>query len=168
VSTLVVWNDYGWINCRVHSRIRHVKDQTALLPWCKSLLLGIYRRGSLSLHCQTLMGSRANICCTIVLLAYPFLCIGTATVIGAIGKPGVSDLGNKVDCHQRLLITAAQSHNQLLKVGSILALVAPISMLLFFAWTQLPWGRCTMYTIPGDESSVDINPSGSDGSGDSV
>ncbi|OBZ71094.1 hypothetical protein A0H81_08774 [Grifola frondosa] len=70
----------------------------------------------------TLMGSRSNICCTLVLIAYPFICMGVSTIIGAFG----------------LLVAAWISQDRLVKFGVAWILILPASLILVFAWTQRP------------------------------
>ncbi|EIM82463.1 uncharacterized protein STEHIDRAFT_64960, partial [Stereum hirsutum FP-91666 SS1] len=37
-------------------------------------------------HRDSLMASRSHVCCTLIFLTYPFITIGTSTVVMAMGK----------------------------------------------------------------------------------
>ncbi|KIJ44689.1 hypothetical protein M422DRAFT_251996 [Sphaerobolus stellatus SS14] len=69
---------------------------------------------------ETLMGSRSRICCTLILVAYPFFSVGLSTIILAIG----------------LLAAAFQSANPIIRNGCIFVLLMPCSLIPIFAWTQ--------------------------------
>lgn len=84
-----------------------------------ALLFGL-AKCSASYFRDTLMGTRSSICCTLTLLAYPFVCIGVATSIGATG----------------LFVAAWNSKDRLFRIGFVFVLLIPVSLVFVFAWTQ--------------------------------
>ncbi|KAF7437465.1 hypothetical protein PC9H_004305 [Pleurotus ostreatus] len=72
--------------------------------------------------CSTLMATRSKVLCTFVLIAYPFVTVGIATALAALG----------------FVVASLQSNDLVMNIGSIILLMLPICLLFVFAWTQLP------------------------------
>lgn len=107
-----------------------------------STMLFVMSKCTASWFRETLMASRSRICCTLVLIAYPFICIGVATSVGAIG----------------LLVAAWSSQDQIVRIGCTFVLLVLVSLIFVFAWTQCPPRKfqtsCGQYTSVGSSGRL--------------
>ncbi|KAJ8703401.1 hypothetical protein PTI98_002025 [Pleurotus ostreatus] len=87
--------------------------------------------------CSTLMATRSKVLCTFVLIAYPFVTVGIATALAALG----------------FVVASLQSNDLVMNIGSIILLMLPICLLFVFAWTQLPL-LCARDSLHSAEPSV--------------
>ncbi|EIM89499.1 uncharacterized protein STEHIDRAFT_108221 [Stereum hirsutum FP-91666 SS1] len=69
---------------------------------------------------QTLMGTRSHVCCTLLLITYPFLSMGFATAVGTIG----------------LLLAAWNSEDNIIRIGCAFVVLVPASLAFVGMWTQ--------------------------------
>ncbi|KAA1477606.1 hypothetical protein DENSPDRAFT_615771 [Dentipellis sp. KUC8613] len=92
---------------------------------------------------ETLMGSRSRVCCTLIIVAYPFVMIGAATVILALG----------------LLAAAWRSQDPVLHTGGPFMVLVPCMLIPMFLHTQMGgdvfvWGSTIWIKMRGVVSCV--------------
>ncbi|KAA1477605.1 hypothetical protein DENSPDRAFT_786865 [Dentipellis sp. KUC8613] len=98
-----------------------------------SAMLFVMAKCQAEWFCKTMMGSRLRVCCTLIIIAYPFFCIGVSTTIFSFG----------------FLLAGWHSHDPLLRTGCVFLLLVPCLMIPLFMYTQMRGLRHTWRTLVG-------------------
>lgn len=99
------------------------------------------------------MATRSKVLCTFVLIAYPFVTVGIATAVAALGLHDSESPVYILTLFSGFVVASLQSNDLVMNIGSIILLMLPICLLFVFAWTQLPLLRARD-SLHGAEPSV--------------